>query len=285
MSYTSPDLSEILSNEQLMNTRLTSLKTLLKSILDDLDVSYTSSDTVIDLIRLLKRVYYAQIDGSATTSTVSSIFGEHLLIRNVMSQGGSPAISFTRTSQAPNFAFSYHPASGSSGMVTAASLANNKSPFEGYDNWTIDYDMVAPSSSYYEINRGMCVLFNDNSPVPNASTYYGFSAGITLNSSREVRAFVGKWYNSLTPVYSYSASTLTSGQTYHVHIEANSGDFTVTITDGNDNTVLTQSYGFYDDYFYRGGYNVRIGTYADWYAYEGLLYGPQIGMKNILINY
>ena len=59
MSYTSPDLSEILSNEQLMNTRLTSLKTLLKSILDDLDVSYTSSDTVIDLIRLLKRVYYA----------------------------------------------------------------------------------------------------------------------------------------------------------------------------------------------------------------------------------
>ena len=284
MSYTSPDLSEIISNEQLMNTRLTNLRTLLRTILDDLDVSYTSSDTVIDLIRLLKRVYYCQIDGTATTSKVSSIFGEHVLIRKVLTEDGEPNIAFLQTSAAPNFAFSYNPVSGGSGMVTAASLLNNKSPFEGYDTWTIDYDMVAPSAGYYETNRGMCVLFNDSSPVPNASTYYGFCAGITIKS-RQLYAFVGKWSNSLTPTYTYSSGTLTAGQTYHIHINGNNGSFTVTVSDANDNVVLSQSYDFYDESFYQGGYKVRIGTYADWYAYEMPLYGTQIAMKNILINY
>ena len=284
MSYTPPSLASLLANEQLMNTRLTNLQTLLRTILDDLDISYTSSNTVIELIRLLEKSYYCKIDGNATTSNVSSVFGEHVPIRNVMSEGGSPSISFLQTGSAPNFAFSYHPISNGSGMITAASLLNNKSPFEGYNNWTLDWDMVAPSAGYYETNRGMCVLFNDDSPVPGASTYYGFSAGISINS-RKVYAFVGKWNNSLTPTYTYSSATLTSGQTYHFNIEDDNGDFVVTVTDANDNVVLTQSYGFYDDHFYYGGYNVRIGTYADWYAYESPLYGTQIGMKNILIDY
>lgn len=280
MSYTAPDLSEILSNEQLMNTRLTSLRSLLRTILDDLDVSYTSSDTVIDLIRLLKRVYYCQIDGDSTTSDVSSIFSEHVIIRNVMSD----YINFSQTSAAPNFAFSYHPLSGGSGMVTAASLLNNKTAFDSYDNWTIDYDMVAPSIGYYETNRGMCVLFNDTSPVPSQSTYSGFCAGITIKS-RQIYAFIGKWSNTLTPTYTYSAATLTSAQNYHIHIEGNNGTYTITITDANDNVVLSQSYDFYDEEFYEGGYKARMGTYADWQAYESGLYGPQISMKNILINY
>ena len=284
MSYTSPSLADVLANEQLMNTRLTNLRTLLRTILDDLDIQYTSSNTVIELIRLLEKTYYCQIDENATTSKVSSVFGEHVPIRKVMSEEGSPAISFLQTSSAPNFAFSYHPVSGGSGMVTAASLLNNKTPFEGYNDWTLDYDMVAPSAGYYETNRGMCVLFNDNSPVPGASTYYGFCAGISINS-RNVYAFVGKWNNTLTPTYTYSSATLTSGQTYHINVKDYNGSFTITITDANDNEVLRQSYDFYDDHFYYGGYNVRIGTYADWYAYEMPLYGTQISMKNILINY
>lgn len=55
MSYTSPSLADILANEQLMNTRLTKLTTLLRTILDDLDIQYTSSNTVIELIRLLEK--------------------------------------------------------------------------------------------------------------------------------------------------------------------------------------------------------------------------------------
>lgn len=284
MGYTSPSLASVLANEQLMNTRLTNLRTLLRTILDDLDISYTSSNTVIELIRLLEKSYYCQIDGSATTSKVSSVFGEHVPIRNVVSEEDEPTISFLQTTAAPNFAFSYHPVSGSSGMVTAASLLNNKSSFQGYDNWTWDWDMIAPSAGYYETNRGMCVLFNDNSPVPGASIYYGFCAGISINS-RKVYAFVGKWSNTLTPTYTYSEATLTSGQTYHFNIEGDNGSFVVTVTDTNDNVVLTQSYDFYEDNFYRGGYAARIGTYADWYAYEMPLYGTQISMKNILINY
>lgn len=57
MSYTSPSLADILANEQLMNTRLTKLTTLLRTILDDLDIQYTSSNTVIELIRLLEKVF------------------------------------------------------------------------------------------------------------------------------------------------------------------------------------------------------------------------------------
>ena len=71
MSYTSPSLADILANEQLMNTRLTNLRTLLRTILDDLDIQYTSSNTVIELIRLLEKTYYCQIDENATTSKVS----------------------------------------------------------------------------------------------------------------------------------------------------------------------------------------------------------------------
>ena len=283
MSYTSPSLAEVLANEQLMNTRLTDLRALLRTILDDLDIQYTSSNTVIDLIRLLEKSYYGQIDGNATTGKVSSMFAEHVPMRKVAYEEG-PSIYFSQTSSAPNFAFSYHPVSGGSGMVTAASLMAGKTPFEGYDNWTVDYDMTAPNPGYYETNRGMCVLFNDNSPVPSASTYYGFCAGISINS-RKLYAFVGKWSNTLTPTYTYSSATLTAGQTYHVHIDGDNGSFHIAITDSSDNVVLSQSYDFYDDYFYRGGYAARVGTYADWYAYESPLYGTQISMKNILIDY
>ena len=284
MGYTPPSLAQVLANEQLMNTRLTDLRALLRTILDDLDISYTSSNTVIELIRLLEKSYYGKIDGDSTISNVQAMFGEHVPIRKVAREDGSPSIYFSQVSAAPNFAFGYYPVSGGSGMVTAASLLNNKTPFEGYDNWTVDYDMIAPNPGYYETNRGMCVLFNDDTPVPSESSYYGFCAGITINS-RKLYAFVGKWSNSLTPTYTYSTATLTAGQTYHFKITDNNSSFTVRITDANDNVVLTQNYDFYDDYFYRGGYAARVGPYADWYAYESPLYGTGMTMKNILIDF
>ena len=182
MTYTRPNIAEVLANEQEMNTRLTNLQALLKTILTDLDIEYTSSNSVIEQIRQLERSYYAQIDGNSDISNVQALFSEHVVMRNVSDDDDDPNIQFLRTAQAPNFAFSYHPVSGGTGMVTAATLLAGKSLFEGYDNWTVEYDMIAPNPGYYETNRGMCVLFNDSSPVPSQSTYYGFSAGITIKS-------------------------------------------------------------------------------------------------------
>ena len=53
MTYTAPDLSEILENEQTMNTRLSSCKSQLQSILTNEEIGYTSGDGVIPLIRKL----------------------------------------------------------------------------------------------------------------------------------------------------------------------------------------------------------------------------------------
>ena len=53
MTYTAPDLSEILENEQTMNTRLSSCKSQLQSILTDEEIGYTSGDGIIPLIRKL----------------------------------------------------------------------------------------------------------------------------------------------------------------------------------------------------------------------------------------
>lgn len=53
MPYTAPDLSDILTNEQTMNTRLTNLQGDLRDILDENSISYSQSEGIIPLIRKL----------------------------------------------------------------------------------------------------------------------------------------------------------------------------------------------------------------------------------------
>ena len=53
MPYTQPDLSEILTNEQTLNTNLTTAQTKLRAILDSEEIGYTQGDGVIPLIRKL----------------------------------------------------------------------------------------------------------------------------------------------------------------------------------------------------------------------------------------
>lgn len=62
MSYTAPDLDNILNNEQSINSNLSSARTKLRCILNHEDTSYSSSDGVIPLIRKLgKREVYLEI--------------------------------------------------------------------------------------------------------------------------------------------------------------------------------------------------------------------------------
>ena len=53
MPYTQPDLSEILANEQSLNTNLGTAQTKLRAILDAEEIGYTQGDGVIPLIRKL----------------------------------------------------------------------------------------------------------------------------------------------------------------------------------------------------------------------------------------
>lgn len=49
MSYQAPDLSQILTNEEDMNDRLSTLKQLLKNELNDLNISYSNTDSITAL--------------------------------------------------------------------------------------------------------------------------------------------------------------------------------------------------------------------------------------------
>ena len=50
MTFTPPDLSQILTNEQEFNTRLNNLRLLVRNELDDLNTSYSSDDSIKSLV-------------------------------------------------------------------------------------------------------------------------------------------------------------------------------------------------------------------------------------------
>lgn len=62
MSYTQPDLSQILQNESTLNNNLTTAQTRLRSILDKEEIGYTSGDGVMPLIRKLPVPQLASIN-------------------------------------------------------------------------------------------------------------------------------------------------------------------------------------------------------------------------------
>ena len=53
MSFTPPDLSEVLTNELTMNSRLTTFRNDVKAILDDAEITYASDLGILGLLRLL----------------------------------------------------------------------------------------------------------------------------------------------------------------------------------------------------------------------------------------
>lgn len=82
MSFTPPDLSEVLTNEQTMNSRLTTCRNDLRAILTKEEIGYTEGDGIIPLIRKLPVPQLASIKvnmvdkfstGNSLTATVSAI--------------------------------------------------------------------------------------------------------------------------------------------------------------------------------------------------------------------
>ena len=81
MGYTAPDLSQVLTNEQTMNSRLTTCRNDLRTILTNEEIGYTEGDGIIPLIRKLPVPQLASMDmtlnnmfstGSSVTETISA---------------------------------------------------------------------------------------------------------------------------------------------------------------------------------------------------------------------
>ena len=73
MSFTPPDLSQVLANEQLMNTRLTTLRTNLRTGLTNAGISYSQSDTINQLIDKYEILPIFQTDVNVNPQTAGKL--------------------------------------------------------------------------------------------------------------------------------------------------------------------------------------------------------------------
>ena len=73
MSFTPPDLSQILTNEQLMNTRLTTLRNNLRTGLTNAGISYSQSDTINQLIDKYEILPIFQTDVNVNPQTAGKL--------------------------------------------------------------------------------------------------------------------------------------------------------------------------------------------------------------------
>lgn len=67
MSYTPPDLSEVITNEQTMNSRLTTCRNDLRTLLTKEEIGYTEGDAILPLIRKLPVPVLNSIDVNMDT--------------------------------------------------------------------------------------------------------------------------------------------------------------------------------------------------------------------------
>lgn len=75
MSFTPPDLSEVLSNEYLMNSRLTTLRANLRNGLTNAGITYDESDTIIQLIDKYRSfLIFETVEGEDPSAELGTIF-------------------------------------------------------------------------------------------------------------------------------------------------------------------------------------------------------------------
>lgn len=73
MSFTPPDLSQVLANEQLINTRLTTLRANLRTGLTNAGISYSQSDTINQLIDKYEILPIFQTDVNVNPQTAGKL--------------------------------------------------------------------------------------------------------------------------------------------------------------------------------------------------------------------
>ena len=190
MTYTAPDLSDILANEEEMNTRLTNLKTLLGNQLDDLSTSYSGSDSISRLISLISNPPAWKIERSSTYD--NNQLGTRVAVTgcDVYSWNKYNPTTYADT----DYWYLQSLTNTSNATSTAWGLFNT-----GTINPTDLFDLVVYGRAMANFNSNAFsgVGFSYGTPSAN-SPFTGFYIGITLDSGTYSPAYA-VFNNSTTP--------------------------------------------------------------------------------------
>ena len=293
MTYTSPSLAEVLANEQTLNTNLISFRTELREALDTLGIEYESSDTVLDLIRLLdwKESKAIDIDGSFDNEKVSDLISNRIAM--VLPAGPydpewNEGWQLSQSAASPNYRFiPYTLATRGSGNATGVWVFTNEETTRTLnENWTYECYMHPISGrSGTDVYRGLAILLG--SDWSNYSTYKGWCAGISLQGSTYY-SFSGKWDSSASPTMNNLNGTIYTGATYHIkmwHIAAAHAIFVQVYysEDGEDYEQISSANLSVRDLTSDFSQEVRFGLLSKFYAYESPLFGPGYPMSNVKV--
>ena len=190
MGFTSPDLSEILANEQELNERLTNLRGLLRNELDDLATSYSNNDSIKRLIERITNPPAWKIERSSTYDT------DQLGTRVAVT--GCDVYSWNKynptTYADSDYWYLQSLTKSSNATATAGGLFNT-----GTINPTDTYDLIVYGRGMANFNNNAFSGVGFSYGIPQAgSGMTGFYIGITLDSGTYRPAYA-IFNNSTTP--------------------------------------------------------------------------------------
>lgn len=190
MSFTPPDLSQILTNEQEFNTRLNNLRQLVRNELDDLSTSYSLNDSIKSLIEKINNRPEWIIERSSTYT--SDQLGDCVKVTGCDYLGWNKA--YPTPYADTDYWYLQSLSKVSSGPSTAWGLFNT-----GNIDPTDDYDLLVYGRSMENFNNGgfSGVGFSYSIPIAG-SPMTGFYIGITLDSGTYCPAYA-VFNNSTTP--------------------------------------------------------------------------------------
>lgn len=228
MTYTAPDLSQILTNEQELNSRLTNLRELLRNELDDLGTIYSGNDSITRLISLISNPPVWKIERSSTFT--NNQLGECVKVT------GSDYLGWNKVYPTPysdtDYWYLQSLSKTSSGPSTSWGQFNT-----GTINPSDNYDLAVYGRSMENyINGGFSGVGFSYSLPTAGSAMTGFYIGITLDSGTYYPAYA-IFDNSTTP-------TIT--KTYYGEYDSSNQKFRLYLMHENDYLKL---YWFKDKEF------------------------------------
>lgn len=299
MTYAPPSLAEILANEQTLNTNLISFRSELRDALDTLGISYESSDTVLDLIRLLDWTESKAIN-------IGSNFDNEKVLELISNRIAmvTPAATYTesyygsgwqlaQSSAAPDYRFipytlAYFGGGGAGGNATGVWVfTNEETSFTLNQNWTYDcYIYPESGKSGTDVYRGLAILVG--SDWQDYSTYKGWCAGISLQGTTYY-AFRGIWDSTDAPSMTNMNGSINPGSVYHIKMWHLSAAHTIflsiySVVDGADSELISSANLSVRTLTSDFTQEVRFGLLSKFYASESPMSGPGYAMSNVKVE-
>ena len=187
MTYTQPDLSEVLSNEQTLNSNLIALRSILRNKLSELGISYEDSDSINVLVSKMKGEYYWELNKNSSTR----IFDENIIIEN------SNLCAWGQDSRG-KYLQSISSKSGSNPALTLGLFSDTNGNVLG----SSDFKMRFLISKSEFINGGFSGVGLTLGTPTAESAFYGVYFGAYQNSSGEVYPAIMNFKNTTSPTIS-----------------------------------------------------------------------------------